>query len=1267
MQKFTRFNNRLFFLITVIVMQGCCSGHAQFNIRFDYLTIEDDLSSGSIRAIVQDSTGFIWIGTTDGLNRYDGLSFRVFNQIPGDTNSLSNNFIYRLLVDRKGRLWAGTLDGLNFYDHKTERFLKIDLNRTAPDAPRKLEIFYIAADYDNNIWVATSYRAGIFKVSVSENRNNYQFNCEFVPVYIKDWDSDPESKWFYSVFFNSPNEGWLGYTNGIKRIFRNNKSHAWQMENASDNFDPAIKNSLIPEMLISDPAGPRSVLAMVANGTIYRISYAANKYHIKPFFYDNKANEALCYMHDKSDNIWLATNGNGLLRHQYRKTLQGEQIFFQQSYFHNSLQPGSLINNQVYALFEDRAGLIWAGTDLGVSIYNPSKENFNTLSLFSEGNEKPVSITALLTYKEWLIAGTDNSGLYLKNLQTQKTHRIQRYTNSETQLADNIILSMLKDRNDNLWVGTVKGLSLLQKNELQKKVSAAGKEVGLNPAFTTLLPIAGDDSSLSRRMIFALMEDKSGIIWAGTSSGLNGIDPVSHKVFIKFNSNKPANHRISNGIIRCLMQDASGNIWVGTEDGLNFIHSKTKDITIFLNQPRNPSSLSGNRISSLAQTPDSAIWVGTNGTGLNRFDPLTNSFKHYTMANGLPNNVIYAIIDDRNGNLWLSTNNGLSRFNIRTETFTNYDVNDGLKSNAFNQGSAFRTADGEIFFGNINGINSFLPERITKNTYVPPIVITDFRIFDNSVFDGAYPDKFFSLTAQNKLVLNSNENFFSFEFAALNYINAKKNQYRYKLEGLNTDWINNGNRRYVSFTNMSPGDYVFNVTGSNNDGVWNPDGLKIMLTINPPWFKTIYAKLGAFLLVSLLIYLVVYMRIQTVRKEKEREFASRSAKIKQQFLANMSHEIRTPMNAIVGMTRLLLAKNPRNDQKKYLDAINRSSDHLLVIINDVLDYSKIEEGKMKLEFVPFNIRELMNDLFETFQLKAEEKKLDFKCMVNDNVPVAVIGDSVRISEVLINMVGNAIKFTHEGSVTVDCLNLGNHVDANGNVVPDVKNIRFTVSDTGIGIPENQLEIIFESFSQSDANSHRQFGGTGLGLTISRQLVELHGGKISVISKQNQGSVFSFTIPLEVTDSSNIRIPENKLADVSTALSKLKILLVEDNELNQIVAIDTLQFHLPGISVDVAANGKAAVEKIRQNEYDVVLMDIQMPIMDGYEATRIIRQELPEPKNNTMIIAMTAGALKSEAERCLNAGMDDYISKPFDSAILIEKLSFHCRGANEKTP
>lgn len=1259
--------NPVFCFLIIHCLYLTCGYHAigQSSTRFEQLTLEDGLSSGSIRAICQDSTGFIWIGTTDGLNRYDGLSFKVYNHIPGDTSSLSNNFITRLLVDRQGNLWIGTLEGLNFFDRQSGKFKKINLQASAPHGPRKVEIFALAVDAENQVWISTNNTGGIFKVKTINN-NGTTFISSFIPTPETN-GIQPDRNYILSIYFDKQNNGWVGFENGLYSLKNYGHPKGWQLENPFRDFFSEHIPSMSVEAITEDPFDSKAIIAVTSFGKIYRFHPpTGNKPANLTALYEppNESLVVLSILKDQSEHFWVATSEHGLIRFKYDNSIPKAQFLIQQQYKNNPLQTGSLINNQVFALYEDRSGLIWAGTDMGVSIYNPNKENLSATELINNPQLGNLSVTAIHYEKDWLITGTDGKGILIMNKTTKVNTLISRQSEMATELSSNSITTFLKDRDDNLWVGTINGLSFLSRAEFLKVFTT--QKIASPPVlkFTNLLPAADDTTSLSGRMIFALLQDYSGWIWVGTAFGLNCLDPKTKKVIRKLKDDGSTALSISNNIIRCLFEDYDHNIWVGTEYGLNRINNKTRDVTVFFNQPGNSSSLSGNRISCIAQTIDSVLWIGTNGAGLNRYNTKTNVFKHYTVANGLANNVIYSIIDDRSGSLWISTNNGLSRFNLQTETFTNYDVNDGLKSNVFNQGAGFRNSDGEIFFGNINGINSFYPERIRKNFYVPPIVITDLRIFDKSVIDGAYPDKLFSLTALNKVELNSKENFFSFEFAALNYINPAKNQFRYKLEGLNDEWINNGNRRYVSFTNMSPGDYVFHVTGSNNDGVWNQEGLKIMLIIHPPWFKTWYARGAAFVLASLFLYLIIYLRIQTVRKEKEREFASRSAKIKQQFLANMSHEIRTPMNAIVGMTRLLLAKNPHHDQKKYLDAIKRSSDHLLVIINDILDYSKIEEGKMKMEFIPFNIRKLMEELYETFQLKAEEKKLVFQCSVNDNVPVAAIGDPVRINEVLINLVGNALKFTSEGSVTVDCMSLGNYVDTNGKVIPDVKSIRFSVSDTGIGIPESQIEKIFESFSQSAENTHRQFGGTGLGLTISRQLVELHGGTMAVISKPGQGSVFSFTLPLEVTDSSNIRVQEEKPVDSFPALSKLRILLVEDNELNQIVAIDTLQFHIPGISIDVAANGKVALEKINAHHYDVVLMDIQLPFQDGYEITRIIRNELPEPKNKIVIIAMTAGALKSEAERCLEAGMNDYIAKPFDPAVLINKLSYYSHPDNK---
>ncbi|MEP7169435.1 MAG: ATP-binding protein, partial [Bacteroidota bacterium] len=678
-----------------------------------------------------------------------------------------------------------------------------------------------------------------------------------------------------------------------------------------------------------------------------------------------------------------------------------------------------------------------------------------------------------------------------------------------------------------------------------------------------------------------------------------------------------------------------------------------------------PAPLKELRISSLFENENKILWIGTNGRGLCRYNSLDQSLKFYTTVNGLPNNVINAIVDDLKGNLWLSTNNGLSKFNVTEETFSNYNENDGLKSNSFNIGASCKSIDGEIFFGSNKGLNSFYPDRITKNTFIPPIVITDFKIFDKSIFSSGFENIKSALLNDNFVELHFNQNFFSFEFAALNYINSAKNQYKYKLDGVDPNWINAGNRRYASYTNIDPGTYTFHVTGSNNDGVWNEKGVKVTVMIIPPYYKTWWFRTIVAFLIASLIFLITQMRVHAIRETKEREVIEHASKMKQQFLANMSHEIRTPMNAIVGMTRLLIGKDPRPDQKNYLTAIEQSSDNLLVIINDILDFSKIEAGKLELEFVPFSISVLMKGVYTTMQFKAREKGLQLSYKIEESVPEAVLGDRVRLNEVLLNLVGNAIKFTPQGSVKISCRNLGNYNDANGIPSGNRMNIEFTVTDTGIGIPGDRLDYIFESFSQASSDTTRKFGGTGLGLTISKHLVELHGGKISVTSAPGSGTVFTFIIPFEISDKSLTAKEDSQ--DKKTpllSLSMLNVLLVEDNAFNRTVAIDTLESFIPGISIQTAVNGKQAIEKVNQNNYDLILMDIQMPEMDGYEATQTIRSQCIPPKNKIIIIAMTAGALRSEIQKCFDSGMNDYITKPFDPHLLIEKITRFFPGAEK---
>ena len=401
------------------------------------------------------------------------------------------------------------------------------------------------------------------------------------------------------------------------------------------------------------------------------------------------------------------------------------------------------------------------------------------------------------------------------------------------------------------------------------------------------------------------------------------------------------------------------------------------------------------------------------------------------------------------------------------------------------------------------------------------------------------------------------------------------------------------------------------------------------------------------------------LRIRNTELQKEavnNELAIQSAKFKDQFLANMSHEIRTPMNAIVGMTRLMLKRNQDDDNLKYLNAIQQAGNNLLVIVNDILDVSKIEAGKMEIEHIPFSLKEVLDGIFNTLQFKAEEKNLPFILVVEKDLPDNLIGDPTRLTQVLINLIGNAIKFTDKGNVT---LNVHSFHSTNENNSAQHKYIQFDIIDTGIGIAEDKLDKVFESFSQAGSDTSRKFGGTGLGLTISKQLSEMMGGGIGVLSEYGKGTTFWFTIPCKTSDAKSIdaQHANDDYFELGKKLDSVKILLVEDDEFNQIVAVDSLQSLIPNVNVEIAENGKIAVEKVAAKKYDIVLMDLQMPEMNGYQATEAIRAT----GNAVKIMAMTADALKTDTDKCFAIGMNDYISKPFEEKDLVQKIYKQVKG------
>ncbi|MBL7129005.1 MAG: GGDEF domain-containing protein, partial [Ignavibacteria bacterium] len=590
---------------------------------------------------------------------------------------------------------------------------------------------------------------------------------------------------------------------------------------------------------------------------------------------------------------------------------------------------------------------------------------------------------------------------------------------------------------------------------------------------------------------------------------------------------------ICNSIVNVIYEDRSGKLWVGTEGGLNRLIRKEEKFLHYRSVQDKPGCLSNNVVLSICEDHTGMLWVGTKSGGLNMFNHAKETFKSFSESDGLPNNIVFGILEDNLGNLWLSTGKGLSKFNSSSgkryghNSFTPYDVNDGLQSNKFNRGAYFKSKEGEMFFGGVNGFNSFFPSKIKMNHYVPPVVITDFKIFYKSVpiggnivedvvegvtegvegVEGVHKVLFRSpltesITETQEIKLPHKKNVFTFEFAALNYTIPEKNQYMYKLEGFDKDWIYAGTRRSVTYTNLDPDDYVFRVKGSNNDGIWNEAGTSLKIEIKPPWYLTWWAySLYVILFVSIIYG---YTRFQSKKTDREREMNERLRrvdKMKDEFLANTSHELRTPLNGIIGIAESLhdgVAGALSGKMRSNLSMIISSGKRLTNLVDSILDFSKLKIKDIELQIKPVDISSITDIVLKISEPLIAGKDLTLRNEIEKDTP-PVDGDENRLLQIMHNLIGNAIKFTRAGSISVFAKVIDNMVEV-------------TVSDTGIGIPKEKLEDVFKSFEQLDASAAREYGGTGLGLAITQKLVELQKGTIKVESKVGKGSIFTFTIP-----------------------------------------------------------------------------------------------------------------------------------------------------------
>ncbi len=1239
------------------------------SLRFEQLTVEQGLAQESVTSAVQDRQGFMWFGSQAGLSRYDGYKVIVYKNKRSDPRSLDDNFVQSLLVDEQGRLWVGTEGGLNLYDAATDSFTRCSPPANArPDAGGRA-VNAIVADGKGVLWLGTA--SGLQRYDTVSGK------FAILRHDPQDAGSVADNR-IMALARDAQGALWVGTVAGLDRMapgskvfehFRLDAGGAAGANGAgsapADSASRAARNTVR-----SLTSGAGNTLWIGTSDGLEQWTFARGGISKRRFGAQDgiKPGAIFALYSDRAGRLWIGTSSDGLKMWE----AGAKQLVH---YRHAPSERHGLASNQITSLYQDRSGTLWVGTwTAGANRVDLASGGFKRI-VQTQGDPTSLSnnsVRAMVGDGHGIVwLATSGGGLNRYDRATGKAAAFRRDPNTPASLPDDNLSAIALDARGILWLGANSGL------------------IRFDPASGRFTRVAINVQDRMGSAITAIMVDRSGQVWAGSLAGLHRVDPATLQV-THFVADPARPGSLVDNSINGLMQDRQGVLWVGTDGGLDRVDGATGRFTHFRHDPDKAGTISHDRVHTFYQDRKGNFWIGTAG-GLSRMETGEGgaiSFRSYSAADGLGADPVGAILEDDHGFLWVSTTAGISRFDPVTAKFRNYTGRDGMIEDSYFIGSAWLEQDGTMLFGGINGMTEFRAEQIRDNPNPPVVMITDFLIFNQSVRGGKMPEGFSMagpLHDAKVIKLSHRHAIFSLEFAGVHFANPERNQYAYQLSGVDPDWVlTDASKRFATYTNLEPGQYTFRVRASNKDGVWNDAGTSLEIVIAPPFWKTTWFRLGAILLILLAIYAIDRMRLlamvrqRRLLEEKVRERTAELAaanqslrdnddklrlsatkaedatRVKSEFLANMSHEIRTPMSAIIGMAYLALHTDLNPKQQDYIGKIHRAALSLLGIINDVLDFSKIEAGTVDVEKVVFSLDEVLANVASVTNQKADEKKLAYLITIADTVPRQLVGDPLRLGQVLINLVNNAIKFTDEGEIEVSCVVIGR---SEGKV-----KLWFSVRDTGIGMSAEQLSRLFQPFTQADGSTSRKYGGTGLGLSISQNLMEIMGGNIDVYSSAGSGSTFSFSIwlPLAPHDAKAMpRVPFNTgelmRAKAQPQFDGKWVLVAEDNDINQQIVIELLG--AVGIRVDIASTGNEVIDKLKQagpGGYGLILMDLEMPDMDGHAATVAIRQD--KAYDGMPIIAMTAHAMTAVRDRCLKEGMQDYLTKPINPEHLFQTLA-----------
>jgi signal transduction histidine kinase/ligand-binding sensor domain-containing protein/DNA-binding response OmpR family regulator len=1213
--------------ILILSLFCVCCFKTNAQLRFERIGNQQGLSQSTVLKIFQDKKGFIWFATRDGLNKYDGYNFTVYRHIFNNPNSISSSSITCISEDKNENLWVGTTDGgINKLEKETGKFVHYKQTDSKNDIA-KINVSSIIVTKDNQILAAT-YRSGLLKIDGNTNSASWKIV-----------ETNPIS------------------TNDVSQIYQDKHEN----------------------LLLGGPFGVFTQISKDGKANAFKIVNNLNP----------KRNQVTCFFEDLEGNILVGTRGNGL----YKIDLNTRKIS-QILYRTDQIDRDNLITSLAY----DQEGTLWVGTDSGVILIK-NKDFKNRIHLQvnpdSDTGLSSHAIQGILVDRDdnvWI--GTWEAGLNVHFRNRNKFMLYRHKTNTEQSLLRDKITAIACEGNNRVWIGSNSGLTLLDRkaNFYKHFIVNPSTSTVLNNNDINFLHIdkegdlfvstwgAGLRILKKGSNVFTNYQYNNGQfipyftciqsskihnkIWIGTQeSGLLSFDKLTGKFTPIVELNQKG--ILAEIHVNSILEDSKGILWIGSYNNGTFrFDPQTHQINHFIQSDR-PNSIKGNHVFQIFEDSQKRIWIATNGGGLCLFQPKTNTFKTWTTDDGLPNNTIKGILEDEHQNLWLATNDGLSEFLIKSNSFKNYTKADGLQGSEFLINAYAQNKGGEMFFGGTGGLNVFHPDSLKENNKVPPVYITGLRLFNKPVTIGQKDSPLQkNILATNELTFEANQNVFSLEFTALDFESLKNNQYAYLLEGFDTDWQYVETQRIASYTNLNAGEYTFRVKASNNDGVWNPQQATMKIIILPPWYKSWWAFwiygcliIGSIYAFRKIIQVRERFRLDIKIQEKENAQIQELDRLKTNFFTNISHEFRTPLTLIISPLEKYLSENSDlpSPQKKRAESIYRNAKQLQKLINQLLDLSKLEAGRLFPEITQSDIIEFAEKVTNSFQDLAEQKNISLQFISSETHLMAYF-DSDIVEKILTNLLSNAFKFSREGGEIMVSIAFKSS---------DNKQVILKVSDNGIGISQENLPNIFNRFYQVHDNNQPQIVGTGVGLSLCKELAELHRGEILVSSKIGEGTTFSVYLPItkNAFESQWIRegenLPDNQKQQIKNTFQSIDnqedrlidkdkplVLIAEDNEdLRAYIK----EIFMQDFQILEAENGKCALKLAQENLPDLIISDWMMPQMTGVELCENIKTNANT--SHIPVIILTSKSSNESKLMGLETGADDYITKPFNASLL----------------